>query len=87
MGSYHMRPYPVCITRPTGVGAIAKTPCPGYIGNSAAATAMILSIACGREADTSAEHVVRVHPSDQCIELSSFKCALCHPSTMRTSTS
>ena len=64
MGSYHMRPYPVCITRPTGVGAIAKTPCPGYIGNSAAATAMILSIACGREADMSAKHIVRVHPSD-----------------------
>ncbi len=62
MGSYHMRPYPVCITRPTGVGAVAKTPCPGYIGNSAAATAMILSIACGR--DTSAEHIVCVHPSD-----------------------
>ncbi|KAA6426693.1 hypothetical protein WJX79_004063 [Trebouxia sp. C0005] len=47
MGSYHMQPYPVCISRPTGVGAVAKTPCPGYIGNSAAATAMILSIACG----------------------------------------
>lgn len=47
IGSYHMRPYPVCISRLTGVGAIAKMPCPGYIGNSAAATGMILSIACG----------------------------------------
>ncbi len=64
MGSYHMRPYPVCITRPTGVGAIAKMPCPGYIGNSAAATAMILSIACGREADMSAEHILHEYPSD-----------------------
>ena len=61
IGSYHMRPYPVCISRLTGVGAIAKTPCPGYIGNSAAATGMILSIACGRQADTSTEHILRVH--------------------------
>lgn len=47
IGSFHMRPYPVCISRPCNVGAIAKLPCPGYIGNSAAATAMILSIGCG----------------------------------------
>lgn len=47
VGSYHMQPYPVCISRPSGVGAVARLPCPGYIGNSAAATGMILSIACG----------------------------------------
>ena len=47
IGSYHMQPYPVCISRPSGVGAVAKLPCPGYIGNSAAVAGMILSIACG----------------------------------------
>ena len=48
IGSYHMRPYPVCISRPSGVGAVAKLPCPGYIGNTAAATGMMLTIACGK---------------------------------------
>lgn len=87
MGSYHMQPYPVCISRPTGVGAVAKTPCPGYIGNSAAATAMILSIACGRQAYMSAKRILHVFPSDCCIEHFSSKSALCHHSTVHASTS
>ncbi|DBA88637.1 TPA: Fatty acyl-CoA reductase 2, variant 3 [Trebouxia sp. C0005] len=46
IGSYHLQPFPVCINRPVGIGAVAKSPCPGYVGNSAA-TGVILSLACG----------------------------------------
>lgn len=50
IAGYHMRPFPVCINRPVGIGPVAKLPCPGYVGNTAGPTGMMLSIACGTSA-------------------------------------
>lgn len=47
IASYHMRPFPVCINRPVGIGPVAKLPCPGYVGNTAGPTGMLLSVSCG----------------------------------------
>eukprot|EP00884_Botryococcus_braunii_P012030 jgi/Botrbrau1/20828/Bobra.0156s0053.1 len=40
-------PVPVCIVRPSGIGALAGEPCPGYIGNPSGMTAFILAWAAG----------------------------------------
>eukprot|EP00884_Botryococcus_braunii_P002713 jgi/Botrbrau1/12442/Bobra.0094s0011.1 len=40
-------PVPVCIVRPSGIGALAGEPCPGYIGNPSGMTAFILAGAAG----------------------------------------
>lgn len=46
------QPHRVCIIRPSIVGAVARTPCPGFIGNSSGFTAAILGAAAGdRSAD------------------------------------
>ncbi|KAK9820154.1 hypothetical protein WJX72_006750 [[Myrmecia] bisecta] len=41
------KPCPVCIVRPALCGAVAKVPCPGYIGNASGATSAILAVATG----------------------------------------
>lgn len=43
----HGDPVPVCIVRPSGIGALAGEPCPGYIGNPSGMTAFILAGAAG----------------------------------------
>lgn len=48
LAGYHLKPFPVCISRPVSVGCVAKGPCPGYVGNTSGATGIILSIACGK---------------------------------------
>ena len=43
----HCKAFPVCITRPTIIGAIAHLPVPGYFGNAAGLTSATLAFATG----------------------------------------
>ena len=43
----HCKKFPVCITRPTIIGAIAHLPVPGYFGNAAGLTSATLAFATG----------------------------------------
>ena len=43
----HSAKFPVAIVRPTIIGAIAKAPLPGYFGNTAGVTTMVLAFATG----------------------------------------
>ena len=44
----HCQDFPVCILRPTIVGAIAYHPVPGYFGNAAGLTSATLAFATGK---------------------------------------
>lgn len=56
----HGDPVPVCIVRPSGIGALAGEPCPGYIGNPSGMTAFILAGVAG---ESPATLVVGVAPA------------------------
>lgn len=43
----HLRPFPVSIVRPSIIGCLAYSPVPGYFGNAAGLTNMILAFASG----------------------------------------
>lgn len=47
IASFHSAAFPVAIVRPSIVGAIARAPLPGYVGNSAGATAYFMAYATG----------------------------------------
>ena len=47
VASYDGRPNRMCILRPSIIGAVARAPCPGFIGNSSGFTAAILGAAAG----------------------------------------
>lgn len=50
VASYDGRPHRICILRPSIIGAVARAPCPGFIGNSSGFTAAILGAAAGAPA-------------------------------------
>jgi Male sterility protein len=43
----HLKPFPVSIVRPSIIGCLAYSPVPGYFGNAAGLTNMILAFASG----------------------------------------
>ena len=47
MTEYHTRAFPVAIVRPSIIGAVAGSPLPGYVGNTAGSTGAALAIATG----------------------------------------
>lgn len=47
MVDYHTRAFPVAIIRPSIIGAVAGSPLPGYVGNTAGSTGAALAIATG----------------------------------------
>ncbi len=47
MADYHTRAFPVAIIRPSIIGAVAGSPLPGYVGNTAGSTGAALAIATG----------------------------------------
>lgn len=47
LAELHCKEFPVCITRPTIIGAIAHLPVPGYFGNAAGLTSATLAFATG----------------------------------------
>jgi len=47
LAELHCKKFPVCITRPTIIGAIAHLPVPGYFGNAAGLTSATLAFATG----------------------------------------
>ncbi|KAL0022255.1 hypothetical protein WJX77_010593 [Trebouxia sp. C0004] len=47
MAEYHTRAFPVAIIRPSIIGAVAGSPLPGYVGNTAGSTGAALAIATG----------------------------------------
>ena len=50
MADYHHHAFPVAIVRPSIIGAVAGSPLPGYVGNSAGSTGAALAIATGMAA-------------------------------------
>lgn len=48
IAEYHNVKFPVCIVRPSVVGAIAGQPSPGYFGNTAGSTALFLAYGLGK---------------------------------------
>ena len=48
LAQLHCPDFPVCILRPTIVGAIANHPVPGYFGNAAGLTSATLAFATGK---------------------------------------
>ena len=47
LAELHCKEFPVCIQRPTIIGAIAHAPVPGYFGNAAGLTSATLAFATG----------------------------------------
>ena len=47
LAELHCKTFPVCINRPTIIGAIANLPVPGYFGNAAGLTSATLAFATG----------------------------------------
>ena len=47
LAELHCKKFPVCINRPTIIGAIANLPVPGYFGNAAGLTSATLAFATG----------------------------------------
>ncbi|KAL0047381.1 hypothetical protein WJX82_002034 [Trebouxia sp. C0006] len=47
MADHHTRAFPVAIIRPSIIGAVAGSPLPGYVGNTAGSTGAALAIATG----------------------------------------
>ena len=47
LAELHCETFPVCINRPTIIGAIANLPVPGYFGNAAGLTSATLAFATG----------------------------------------
>lgn len=47
MADYHNHSFPVAIVRPSIIGALAGSPLPGYVGNTAGSTGAALAIATG----------------------------------------
>ena len=78
IASYHMQPFPVCINRPVGIGPVAKLPCPGYVGNTAGPTGMMLSIACGMSAGSACLGLPAL-PACVCYRRSYLRCIVSWP--------